>query len=49
MKNKPLFLLDTNIFIYFFEGKGTRGKKSKTIFQQLANNQAQAVTSIITK
>lgn len=49
MKNKPLIFLDTNPFIYFFEGKGVLGLKAKKVFELLTTNKAKAVTSIITQ
>ncbi len=49
MTNKHLIFLDTNLFIYFFEGKGVFGLKAKKVFELLATNKAEAVTSIITQ
>lgn len=49
MKNNSLLFLDTNIFIYFFEGKESSGLKAKKIFELLSENKARAVTSIITQ
>lgn len=49
MKNKPLLCLDTNLFIYFFEGSDVLGKKVKKIFELLVTNKAAAVTSIVTQ
>lgn len=47
MRNK-LIGLDTNIFIYQFQGNPQFGKHTQNIFSQLASNKIQAVTSIIT-
>ncbi len=40
--------LDTNIFVYHFEGNTEFGQKAKQIFIDLLNNKIRAVTSIIT-
>ena len=47
MKNK-LIGLDTNIFIYQFQSHPQFGKKTQSIFFQLAANKVKAITSIIT-
>lgn len=39
--------LDTNIFIYYFEGNPDFGEKTKKVFNYMANNDLAAVTSII--
>ena len=49
MENKHFIFLDTNLFIYFFEGKGVLGLKAKKVFELLATNKVKAVTSIITQ
>lgn len=38
--------LDTNIFIYYFEGNEIFGQKAKIIFDQLTDNKLTAVTNI---
>ncbi len=49
MSKSQLLFLDTNIFIYFFEGENQHSPKVKKIFSQLATNQNRAITSIITQ
>lgn len=44
----PLFYLDTNIFLYFFQSHPTFGLKVKKIFDQLENKKVTAITSYLT-
>ena len=47
MKNK-IIGLDTNIFIYQFQGNSQFGEKTQKIFTQLTANKINALTSVIT-
>lgn len=49
MNNKPLFFLDTNIFIYYFHDVNEFSIKAKKIFEQLVSDSALGMTSVITQ
>lgn len=44
----PLFYLDTNIFLYFFQSHPTFGPRVKKVFEQLENKKVTAITSYLT-
>ena len=44
--NFKFVALDTNIFIYYFEGNEIFGQKAKSIFDQLTDNKLTAVVNI---
>lgn len=45
-QNFKFVALDTNVFIYYFEGDKTFGKKAKLIFDQLTEKRLKAVVNI---
>lgn len=47
MKNTKIIALDTNIFIYYFEGNEVFGRKAKLIFDRLTANKLKAAASVI--
>ena len=49
MKDRQTFFLDTNIFIYFFNGDERFGGDVRKIFSRLVSNKMRAITSVITQ
>jgi predicted nucleic acid-binding protein len=49
MKNKPLIFLDTNIFIYHFEGHEIYGPLARAVFQKLERHHITARASVLTQ
>ena len=47
IQNK-LILIDTNLFIYYFQGHAVFGEYAKKVFELIVSNKAYAVGSIIT-
>ncbi|MDA1079432.1 MAG: PIN domain-containing protein [bacterium] len=49
MLDKQLLFLDTNVFIYLFQGSKQYGKAVTNIFTKLAAGKSRAITSVITQ